>query len=132
MTMTPAEYAYTALDAIDADPTSWVQGVWAEDDCGTAGCIARHIANAAGHPEGSYYYVADGAAGHVADHAAQLLGYDTYFGQLPKFKFDCYRDCYRDLFDAGNTREDLGVIVEKMFGPRPESLRRNESAASVR
>lgn len=108
-----AELAYRVLDQIDADPKSWNQGAW---DCGTAACFAGWAVRLSGGKsvdQDNDTYVVDapaalGITGLPVDEAAvKLLGHSCDNSE-------------GDLFEASNTREDLGRLVAEIFGPRPE------------
>lgn len=110
-----AELAYRVLDQIDAHPETWNQGIW---DCGTAACFAGWAVRLSGGTSAKNdsldTIVVDGPAGiigmEVPDAAEHLLG-DI-----------CRNGDDEDLFDGSNTREDLGRLVEEIFGPRPAQL----------
>lgn len=122
MTAPNAELAYRVLDQIDARPELHEQLWWFTiTDCGTAGCFAGwtcmlsgdkpstnggppiHLLNVG--DEASYALRPDGQVEYVSDRARALLGIDESLG--------------RSLFAASNTREELGVLVAEIFGPRP-------------
>lgn len=118
-----ADLAYAVLDQIDAHPDSWEQDWWWSDgvpnSCGTAGCFAGWAVALSGEKP----YLGPSVGGvFVADRAAQLLGFESRpdmhwameaVGLVDEAGFG------EDLFHSGNTREDLGRMVEGMFGPRP-------------
>jgi hypothetical protein len=86
-----------ALARIDANPDTWRQASW---HCGTAACLAGHVALAAGYQWASddaievFVTSPDGAiTDEVASVAEDLLGLDS------KSAFE--------LFWCANTREDL-------------------------
>ncbi|HZE33430.1 MAG TPA: hypothetical protein VE198_18555 [Actinoallomurus sp.] len=119
-----AELAYRVLDAIDADPDSWDQGTWASRvGCRTSACFAGWACLLSGDNPQFHIGEADtehfmrGEERHYAPvRAAQLLGVPT------EMVFD--RTGSTDgplLFNACNTREDLGRLVGEIFGPRPEA-----------
>lgn len=120
-----AELAYRVLDAIDADPKSWDQGTWASRaGCGTSACFAGWTCILSGdtpkfwpdEADAEYVYTGDEERwipARAADllHVNQSLVFD-HLGTIGE----------RRLFDSGNTREDLGRLVEEIFGPRPAQL----------
>lgn len=117
-----AELAYKVLDHIDAHPESWDQEDWyRKEACGTVACFAGWAVeferydvalseeqtatlDVPAHRFGRHVV---GAAGRrtFRDAAAEALGIDD--GQAD------------DLFEGSNSREDLGRLVEEIFGPRP-------------
>lgn len=135
-----AELAYRVLDHIDADPKSWDQGRWIrKTDCGTAACFAGWAVQLAGGKiefdrwgwekvelDGEVY-TRDGVYG-FADVALRALDIeDDYVPGAPGT--DCGVPGCEDedhepprLFDAANTREELGEYVRAIFGPRPATL----------
>lgn len=111
-----AELAYKVLDYIDAHPAEWHQRSWV---CGSAACFAGWAVRLSGCVIAQKYpddpdsaYVTDGPQGivgqQVGDAAEYVLGMRRY------------KDGRDDLFDAWNTREDLGRITAEIFGPRPD------------
>lgn len=117
-----AELAYAVLDQIDAHPEAWDQGTWW---CETGGCFAGWACSLSGaemkrFPAGSpcpETVVTGGLTEElngrpVAWAAARLLGIDWRAAG-----WDEAEDV--ELFEAGNSREDLGAYVTEMFGPRP-------------
>lgn len=116
-----AALAYRVLDHIDADPTSWDQENWiARNECGTAACFAGWATllsgdkPAASDEAGDAEFVLpadESIVQYIPDRAAELLGIDL--------QPDRYFTVGHPLFDADNTREDLGRLVEEYFGPRP-------------
>jgi hypothetical protein len=124
MTTPNAELAYRVLDHIDAHPELWSQGLWwSSAECGTAGCFAGWAVKLSGGdmttlPAGLTPSVTAGLGdlnGELVPYAAaHLLG-------IPGLATEDFAD---DLFSGDNTREDLGEIVEKLFGPRPVAVAR--------
>ncbi len=117
-----AELAYRVLDQIDQHPESWNQGEWyRKEACGTVACFAGWAVEfnnydialseeqpaLSGRPAHRYGRFVHGIAGRrtFRDVAAEVLGIT-----------DLDAD---DLFDATNTREELGELVLEFFGPRP-------------
>lgn len=118
-----AALAYLTLDHIDAHPESWDQRRWW---CGTSGCFAGWTVTLSGKTVvlGGYVRIGPGPddIAHVSQLAAQLLGFDDQW-TLDETAFDILGQPDDDeyaLFSSDNTREDLGRIVEAVFGPRPE------------
>jgi hypothetical protein len=117
-----AELAYRVLDHIDAHPEQWNQKRWW---CGTSGCFAGWAVTLSGEQVNADACVtANGLIMHVSDRAAQVLGFpdedalidaaiEAMGGGIPE------EDDAPALFNAGNTREDLGRLVAEIFGPRP-------------
>lgn len=96
--------AYRVLDQIDAHPETWRQS-------GFAGWAVRLSGGKLLQEELDTFVIAApdglGITGLPVDEAAdKLLGHDG-------------RTDTDDLFDAANTREDLGRLVAEIFGPRP-------------
>ena len=124
MTAPDAERAYATLDHIDADPASWNQARWW---CGTSGCFAGWTVKLAGEEFDLFNRVRTGPGEFdVGDRAAQLLGFadvraldDASWTALGEPDPDSIGTEEFELFSAVNTREDLGRIVEAVFGPRP-------------
>jgi hypothetical protein len=122
--MTPnAELAYRALDHIDAFPEQHEQGVWiANNACGTVACLAGRVCLLSGDQPDDDIYENDRTAGvlpagadestDVSERAAELLGLPGYD---PESAYG------HPLFNARNTRDDLGRLVAEIFGPRPET-----------
>lgn len=117
-----AELAYKVLDYIDAHPEQWDQDEW----CGTAQCFAGWaVSLSIGNPEFAFNF----GGLHISTHAARALGFESRrvmenFAakmQVDAGNVDEYGDpMYTyDLFDAGNTRQQLGDMVAEIFGPRP-------------
>lgn len=118
-----AELAYKVLDHIDAHPEQWRQDFYVgETDCGTAACFAGWACLLSGEvplyedwePYDTDMRRTDAVLGDrsVSWRAQELLG-------ASRFE-DHDEDDGRDLFSEWNTREDLGSIVEAIFGPRPD------------
>jgi hypothetical protein len=112
-----AELAYRVLDQIDAHPELWDQGwFFTMTDCGTTACFAGWTCLLSGEMpdyERQGFIGLDGdeaywlASGERADvRALELLGLTNGFR----------------LFASGNTRADLQLCVEELFGPRPDSM----------
>jgi len=119
-----AELAYRVLDHIDAHPESWDQKRWW---CGTSGCFAGWTVELSGEKIDGRNHVRVGSGEfdvvHVGERAAQLLGFggegplnDAARSALGGTDED--EDDEFELFWASNTREDIGRIVEAVFGPR--------------
>jgi hypothetical protein len=141
MTAPNAELAYKVLDHIDANPDSWRQMYWLRrTECGTAACFAGWTSLLSGDKpawlsEGSLtgnFVSTDGGDEYVPRRAVQLLGFAdedemnrAAYGALAASAGAAIdADDFTlaepfELFDGGNTREDLGRIVEALFGPRP-------------
>lgn len=117
-----AELAYATLDQIDEHPELHDQSWWfTVTECGTTGCFAGWACLLSGDkPDAldrpmhlldigadvSFVVRPDGVTQSVSEHAQELLGLDW--------------ETARRLFASGNTRERLGDLVAKIFGPRPE------------
>jgi hypothetical protein len=108
-----------ALQRIDADPESWDQASFGyrrftltpagETECGTVACLAGHIIMAAGGSfAGVATYVMPGGLKESAEPLARrLLGIDMAAANA--------------LFEAGNTREDLDIMLKSLVnGERPK------------
>lgn len=109
MTTPNAELAYRVLDHIDARPETWEQATW---DCGTAACFAGWAVRLSGGTAYGSKVVAgppELIGEHVEYAAYRVLGICEFHGP----------DANDWLFDPDNTREDLGRLVEAIFGPRP-------------
>ena len=115
--MKNAELAYRVLDHIDAHPEEHDQGAWIlRRECRTTACFAGRVSLLSGDepqldPNGGEWVdsvrsAAIGRVRHIHNRAAALLG-------ITESQAD-------RLFDATNTREDLGGMVTEIFGPRPE------------
>lgn len=111
-----AALAYAILDQIDAHPETWNQNTW---DCETAACFAGWAVRFSGGKS------ADGPTDtFVVDGPEELVGLtvcDAAYAVLrvlPWFEAQPDGRC-RDLFSPSNTREDLGLMVAEIFGPRP-------------
>lgn len=124
--MTPpnAYLAYRVLDHIDTNPEDWTQSSWW---CGTSGCFAAWAVLLSGeeiYDDGS---VGDGFT-HLSERAAQLLGFRSQNHMDDVSEKAIYPDGDSGdeefvevaLFSGDNDREDLGRLVELLFGPRPE------------
>lgn len=128
-----AELAYAVLDHIDAHPEQHDQSRWFQKTtCGTTGCFAGWAVVLAGHhvefdPEPyrdgiQRYDTIDGdrmrTVQWVAEEDLRIAGLEVPCQTCP----DCgyLDDATEALFCANNTREDLGRLVEQIFGPRPE------------
>jgi hypothetical protein len=123
-----AELAYRVLDQIDAHPEQWDQTRWwkAADmpsgvSCGTAGCFAGWAVSLSGGriARGGHDCTARVESGlgklngdYVPVAAAALLGLPM---QDPWSEDEAENLA---LFHENNTREDLGRLVEEIFGPR--------------
>ncbi|GIF08715.1 hypothetical protein [Actinoplanes siamensis] len=108
--------AYAVLDQIDARPELHNQSAWFHrtiGGCGTAACFAGWTSLLAGdEPLWTHDYqnqtdavIGGGKRRYIEARATELLGIDP--------------DQADALFYGGNTREDLGRLVEQIFGPRP-------------
>lgn len=113
--LTNAALAYATLDHIDANPDEWNQERWI---CGTGACYAGHAVMIAGgtieeDPYSALGIVTAGPAlmvgESVQDAAYMALGI-TMMGATVDDEW---------LFAPSNSREDLGRLVEAIFGPRP-------------
>lgn len=119
-----AELAYRVLDQIDADPKSWDQSEWyREEGCGTVACFAGWAVKFGGYdialseeqpalfgiPAHRFGRYVHGVAGRRSFPyvAAEILRIDIEQAD--------------DLFDGSNTRENLGLLVAEIFGPRPHA-----------
>ncbi len=118
-----AELAYKVLDHIDANPQSWNQAVWVTE-CGTAACFAGWTVLLSGEKalDPGTAITATGERRDISKRAAQLLGFlnrsamdDASWEALKHTDWDGSFS----LFAGANSREDLGHIVEAVFGPRP-------------
>lgn len=122
-----AELAYLILDYIDAHPEQHDQDVWIQEkECGTAGCFAgwatllsgdRPNTNHEDDAEAETVWVAVAGVDtsqYIPARAAELLG----------ISFDEQATWGNRLFNATNTREDLGRLVAEIFGPRPAVVTR--------
>lgn len=119
--------AYVTLDHIDANPADWNQKTWW---CGTSGCFAGWTVTLAGEKIDSRGAIRVGPGQfdvvHIGTRAAQLLGFtgeaalnDVAWKALGEPDPDSDDSDEWELFSALNTRDDLGRIVEAVFGPRP-------------
>lgn len=114
-----AELAYRVLDHIDAHPEQWRQGIYiGEAECGTVACFAGWAVLLSGHEPffendrgRTSMCIVEGREMDVSFRAQQLLRADRWAREGIKDE--------EDLFDGGNTREDLGRLVAEIFGPRP-------------
>lgn len=138
MTRPNAELAYRVLDHIDAHPEQWDQGTYiAKAECGTVACFAGWTVLLSG--EQPYFgrddewaetsYVSAGATVYVSELAEELLGVSRFvpddvedIDEDSCFESPCSgcTHCGLDLFAGGNTRDELGRLVEVIFGPRPD------------
>lgn len=139
-----AELAYRVLDHIDAHPDQHDQGRWfRKTACGTAGCFAGWTVALAGHriefdteldEDGNQNYdTIDGSRDvSVSGVAVEDLGIAAATVKC-RLCGDCgHRDRADDaLFSGSNTREDLGRLVEEIFGPRPVKLPRYMMATTA-
>lgn len=114
-----ADLAYRVLDHIDEHPEQWDQGRWiGKAECGTVACFAGWACLLSG--EVAWFYGATdrtdilNGGRHVADRAEELLRFDQRAATLVDGDGN-----QRHLFQATNTRDDIGRIVELAFGPRP-------------
>jgi hypothetical protein len=118
MTTKPnAELAYRVLDHIDAHPEQWNQGLWVTKvECGTAACFAGWACLLSGEKPDSdeLLGVLLRSGMPIPDRAEQLLRASRFVTSLVDGEWED-----EDLFGEYNTREDLGRLVEEIFGPRP-------------
>jgi hypothetical protein len=128
-----AELAYKVLDHIDAHPEQWIQDLWWIDaqnpgsHCGSAGCFAGWVVTlSGGQIEYSRFDIQpivtglpdlDGAS--ISEAAAELLNVNPWVIDPDRDNDEWNYDNERYLFSGGNDRDDLGRIVELLFGPRP-------------
>jgi PAS domain-containing protein len=117
------ELAYRVLDHIDAHPELWKQDVYiGRSDCGTVACFAGWACLLSGdEPHVDLYYVKTpaGVRVYASDRAEELLGIPSEERLVERT--EATDEPMDDLFAAGNTREKLGEMVEKIFGPRPSA-----------
>lgn len=132
-----ADLAYRVLDHIDAHPESWNQTVWyRQNECGTAGCFAGWAVMLAGHQ------IEPTFAGPNGNRSYSKIDGDSYISmqqvaerdlRIEGAEIPCHLGCgdcgarsaaSTALFDAINTREDLGRLVAEIFGPRPDAADR--------
>ncbi len=111
-----AELAYKVLDHIDAHPETWDQGMWW---CGTSGCFAGWACALAGTDPDALSKDAHSDT-YLPDVAATLLGFPIR-EDMDAITDGAGEDAW--LFCSDNTREDLGRMVEQIFGPRPDGTR---------
>lgn len=96
--------ARKALAQIDANPGSFNQSAWGyRTECRTVACMAGHVNMAAGATahetlQGIYFF--EGQEHHAEPLARELLGISYEHGET--------------LFQTGNTRADLGAIVDAL------------------
>lgn len=120
-----AELAYRVLDHIDAHPESWNQRRWWEAGCGTRGCFAGWAVKLSGGD--MVRHVDEFGIGETVVSAGlgdELVGRPAALVAAKLLRID---DLLEDVYDAedvelfhpNNDREDLGELVEKIFGPRP-------------
>jgi hypothetical protein len=120
-----AELAYRVLDYVTAHPEQWNQKKWW---CGTSGCFAGWTINLSGEEVDRFGIVyVGGALEHIANRAAQLLGFEDE-DELTDATVAAagLDDEYEDppsLFASDNDREDLGRLVAGIFGPRPDGAK---------
>ncbi len=122
-----AELAYKVLDHIDTNPETWRQKVWAgKSECGTAACFAGWAVMLSGHTveiaeDGGYESIDGNRDITIAGVAAEELRIDGLVSPCRENHDSCtWSETYTDrLFDASNTREELGELVLEFFGPRP-------------
>jgi hypothetical protein len=123
--MPNAELAYRVLDQIDAHPERWDQKRWW---CGTSGCFAGWAVVLSDGEDammnGSYVRVGDRKV-HTQIRAFELLGISddsadqdiapalSYYAELSE------TDDSPSLFHMWNSRADLQILVENIFGERP-------------
>lgn len=131
MTGPNVDLAYAVLDHIDAHPEEWDQGVYiGKAECGTVACFAgraillslsesalrftasgRRLRLGLVDQECTGVVDEDGDNTFPREMAERLLGISSWLDEGTYWE--------RDLFDHSNTREDLGRLVEEIFGPRP-------------
>lgn len=118
-----AELAWRVIDHIDAHPQSWDQEHWV---CGTSACFAGWAVRLSGAEIAQIHedvidsaIVIGGPQSLIelpVDEAAEMVLRIGRHG--PHGDYIDVRQA-GDLFAGGNTREDLGHLVAKIFGPRP-------------
>lgn len=123
-----AELAYKILDDIDAHPEEWLQEVFVlrSEDFPIRGCFAWLTCKSAGDSPywetdldstSSKVRTAGGGVEYIGVRAEDLLRASRF---LDDDDIDPDGEGPYDLFGMRNTREDLGRLVETIFGPRPE------------
>lgn len=121
--MPNAVLAYRVLDHIDADPASWNQKYWA---CGTGHCYGGWAIALSG---GKLAHTEDGYVGVVDAPDPDLIGLDACDAANRVLGLHAGTDTAevngwpRWLYDASNSRDTLGTLVDAIFGPRPEVRR---------
>lgn len=117
-----AELAWRVLDHIDAHPEQWDQESWAtKNDCGTAACFAGWTCLLSGDkPVWSEWANVEDSTAYVTTAANQERTVSRRAAELLGIKRDDEGDDEGDdLFNAYNTRDDLGRLVAEIFGPPP-------------
>ena len=122
MTAPNAALAYEVLDYIDAHPEEWNQRRWV---CGTAACFAGWAVRLSGAEIRQTEPDEPNSAKVVAG-PAELVGLTVEEAAHEVLGIHRYAMVNEDLFDAWNSREDVGRIVAQIFGPRPEAGPVNE------
>lgn len=113
MTTPNTDLAYRVLDHIDAHPETWHQLSWMTE-CGTKFCFAGWAINLSGGTLHPHLTVASGPE--------EIIGLDVEEAANRLLGIDNNDTAHDDLYDGFNTREDLGRIVEELFGPRPPAV----------
>lgn len=119
-----AALAYAVLDQIDAHPEQWNQGVWVgRAACGTVACLAGWACLLAG--DRAAYLGDDEETDRVTIDGDTEQAYDKLIparaAELLGIPFDPIGYSGHELFRVTHSREDLGRLVEEIFGPRPDS-----------
>lgn len=118
MTTPNAALAYRVLDQIDAQPETWVQATWIKKtECGTAGCFAGWAVLLSGLQPAYLDNVSDSTSyAMVGEESVRI---ERVAEDLLGARYvDEGDEDEQDLFNGDNTREDLGRLVEEIFGPR--------------
>lgn len=111
-----AELAYKVLDHIDAHPEQWKQDTWVTD-CGTSFCFAGWALELTGHTLRDYEV--DGRQLMQLDDDPQVVSGTVRLAASRELGLSNW--VAEGLFEAENTREDLGYMVAEIFGPRPHT-----------
>jgi hypothetical protein len=119
-----AGLAYKTLDHIDAHPEQHDQHVWiSTPSCGTSACLAGWVCLLAGDKPAYAPQDEDPETNLVTVLGAENPAYDVRVPQraadLLSIPYDPDSAYGHPLFNAYNTREDLGRLVVEIFGPRP-------------
>lgn len=123
-----AVLAYTVLDHIDLHPELWRQDIYiGRSDCGTVGCFAGWADMLSGAEPADFVREQFGDPDTLITSWVRLQSWlqsaDGLAEQLlraSRYIYEEYEEI--DLFDAYNTREQLGEYVERIFGPRPAHM----------